>query len=280
MGNEIANFTTGRDDVLGEYRAKGRPFRLSTKPYWTTFTVEGRIVAGPTTATSFIVIDKNQNIRAFDYAVGGQRPDGFGGSMLATYMDTNLSKPRQTNSTEDFCIENLRISLRDVRFNFGTAPGAITDPAVLAAFNGQAGFQDIGAVFHAPQKDSPLRLEDSLGRHIRPALSVALLWDGEQVQRIGLASQCPDQQAASLLTAAGLPTESNEFQLPEGAIWRKTGKDSDTELNMQIFTESSRVIVINNATWPGATVPSAPVKVAFDFVIELGGFALKYESKN
>jgi hypothetical protein len=277
---DISNFTTAREQLLKEYRANPKSFLYQTRPYWSTITVSGYFIDGLAGGVSHFVVPKNQRIRCFDYAVGQMRDDGFGGDLKATYTDTNLSKARQTNSTEDFVIEGVRVSVRDVRLQFAAPPAGVADDIVLNAYAGKVAMMDIGAVVRGPQFDSPLRLEDSLGRLIRPRLSLSFIWDGEQQTRIGLASHAPELQAGSMLTTAGLPTENNEYRLPEGWIWRKSGKDNDTELNMQVATEADCVFVVNGVVWPGGTNPTNPVKGAIDLHVELEGFALKYPSKN
>lgn len=275
----VANFTTAEQQLLKEYREKGRPFLFQTRPYHSTITIAATFVP-LLLGTSALVIKKDQRIRCFDYAINDMRDDGFGGDMKATFADTNLTKPRQTNGTEDFVINSVRTSVRSVRVKFtDTLPG-VTDPIVIGAFAGRKHMLDIGANYRPPQLDSPLRLEDSLGGFLRNFLSMAFVFDGEQNTRIGLASQTPDFQAASLLKSAGLPTESNKFELPEGWLWRKTGKDHDTELSMFCVVEDDIVYVVNNATWPDGETPTQPKDAAIDMVVELGGFSLKYPSTN
>lgn len=279
----LASFKSAGETLLQQYRDRGRDFLFNSRPYWSTITVVGYVTDPFYTNKAHVVIPRNQRIQAFDFGIGQNRPDGFGGFLLANYSDTNLTQARHTNGTEDVVIQSLRVSVRDVRGLFPSPlPFTVTDPVVTRAYAGRAPIMDISSAVRPAEFDSPARLEDSLGRLIRPRLSMAFVWDGEQTTRIGLASHCPDQQSASLLTSAGLPTENNRYDLPEGWAWLKTGSQQDTELNLQVATEEDTVFVISGTPVVG-TNPQAylfPSRVAIDLLVEVGGFTLKYESQN
>lgn len=279
MSSSIANFTTAEQEILAEYRKNGTPFLFQTRPMHSTISVKCLFVDRMANAIH-LVVPKDQRIQCFDYAIGDQRPDGFGGTMPATYADTNLTTPRRTNGTEDFVINGIRASVRGVRVRYPNAPDGVSNSIVVAAYAGRKTMLDIGAVVRPPQLDSPLRLEDALGGLLRKFLSFSFLWDGEQTTRVGLASNAPDFQAASLLTSAGLPTETNQYNLPEGWCWRRTGSKHDTELNLVALTEDDIVYVVNTPTWTGDDGPSEPQEGAVEVTVELCGFSLKYPSKN
>ncbi|TXH58008.1 MAG: hypothetical protein E6Q97_03200 [Desulfurellales bacterium] len=283
MGAESIGLVTGRDQMMKRYVDAGKPFYLSTLKYWSTATFSMRVVnAG--NGVAFAVLSRNQRVSAFDYAINSPKADGFGGTtILASYTDTNLTKPRQTNGSDEMVIEGLSLSVRDVRARFAEADiPANLDPEVLAAFRGLRPFMDVGALFRPPQLDSPFRLEDALGRLIRPRVSCTFVWDGQNNEKVGLASHCPDLPAASYLTAAGEPTEKNIYNLPEGWIWNKPGSERDTELHLDLVSEQTAIFTINGVQFPGAAngVYTYPQELAVDLHVQLNGFALGYDSAN
>lgn len=283
MGTESVGLVTGRDQLMKRYIEAGKPFYLSTLKYWSTATFNMRVV-NAANGVAFAVLSRNQRVTAFDYAVNSPKPDGYGGTtLLATYTDTNLTKPRQTNGADEMVIEGLSISFRDARAKFATAdiPAGL-DPDVNAAFQGLRPMLDIGALFKSPQLDSPFRLEESLGRLIRPRISTTFVWDGQNNEKVGLASHAPDLPAASYLVTAGQPTEDNLYKLPEGWIWNKPGSERDTELHLELITEQTVVFPINGVIFPGGAVGSEkfPTDIAIDLHVQLNGFALGYDSQN
>ncbi len=283
MGTESAGLVTGRDLLMKRYFDAGKPFYLSTLKYWSTATFSMRVVnAG--NGVAFAVLSRNQRVSAFDYAVNTAKNDGFGGtSLLATYTDTNLTKARQTNGADEVCIEGLSIQVRDVRARFAEADiPANLDPEVTAAFRGLRPMLDIGALFRAPELDSPFRLEDALGRLLRSRISCTFVWDGQNNERIGLAAHCPDLPAASLLTTAGEPNEKNIYTLSEGWVWNKPGQERDTELHVDLVTEQAAVFVLHGVVFPGGDPGDFiyPQELAVDLHVQLNGFALGYDSAN
>lgn len=284
MGAESVGLVTGRDQLMKRYIEAQKAFYLSTLKYWSTATFNLRVV-NAANGVAFAVLARNQRVTAFDYATNSPKPDGFGGTtLLATYTDTNLTKPRQTNGADEMVIEGLSIAVRDVRARFATAdiPASVTDPDVVAAFNGLRPMLDIGALFKPPQLDSPFRLEDALGRHLRSRISTTFVWDGQNNEKVGLASHCPDLPAASYLVSAGQPTEDNLYKLPEGWIWNKPGSERDTELHLELVTEQSAVFPISGVVFPGEDPGDYiyPVEIAVDLHVQLNGFALGYDSAN
>lgn len=274
---------TGRDRMMKRYIDARKEFYLSTLKYWSTATFNLRVV-NAANGVAFAVLNRNQRVTAFDYAINQPKPDGFGGNtLLATYTDTCLTKPRQTNGSDEMVIEGITISLRDVRTRFATAdiPAGL-DPEVTAAFQGLRPWMDVAALFRPPQIDSPFRLEDSLGRALRPRISCTFVWDGQNNEKVGLASHAPDLPSASYLTTAGEPDEDNYYKLPEGWIWNKPGAERDTELSLDLVTEQSLIFTINGVTFP-ADEPGTfryPAELAVDLHVQLNGFALGYDSQN
>ena len=282
MGAESAGLTTGRDQMIARYVNKQKPFYLSTLKYWSTATFNMRVV-NAADGVAHCVLARNQRASAFDYAVNSPKSDGFGGNtILATYTDTCLTKARQTVGSDEMVIEGLSVSVRDVRTLFADEdiPDGL-DPDVRAAFQGLRPWSDIGAFFRPPQLDSPFRLEDALGRFLRSKISTTFVWDGQNNERVGLLSHCPDLAAASMLTTAGVPDEKNMYSLPEGWIWNKPGSERDTELHLELVTEQTGIFTISGVTFPGTDGgPSYPAQLAIDLHVQLNGFALGYDSAN
>lgn len=276
---------TAAEVLAAEYTQAGKPFEASTRGYWSTFPITGRFVnaqggANPTHA--FLVFDAGQTIAAFDYQQNGQRADGFGGQLPATYADTNLTTARQTIQQEDFAVSKFRLSCIATRILVPTAnqPAGL-DPVVEAALNGRVPFIDVGSTCTPVQVYTPSNLRDLLAEAVRPLLSLTMKWMGKNLDPVGLGSHAPDFASKSFLMSGGEPNVGNAYELREGFVWRKTGSAKDSELQVQIATEKAVVLPVNLVTFMGNTATRyVPTKLALDWQLQLDGVGFSYPSAN
>lgn len=276
-------FKTQRTALIEKYTKAQQEFKASTKPYKSTLQLVGTASANSNASVSFIVFLAGQQLEWFSYKVGEAIPYGPGAATRkALEDDTNLSKARQTNGIEDFCIESISMTCRSRRVNYTTfvsAPLVLTDPNVSAATKGLASLVDPASIVAPPQVMSPFNLEDLMLEAIKPHLAIEFEWDRRYVEKIGTADQIPEGGAKSFLRASGNPETSNRYRIPEGYLWRREG-EPDSEFIVRGTLVENVVIPVNNITFPLAAEPSLVTNVFLDLVVRLHGLSVSIPTRN
>ncbi len=293
-------FETRRSELLNKYKDAGQRFIASTKPYKSTlqlvFEVTNALTATGDVAGANVahaVARKGQELEFFAYKIGDSIPQGTSSTKKANESDTNLSKPRQTNGTEDFVIEAVSASVKGMRVSYAlpgttaifTGAGAgVTDPVVQGAYTGVEYIHDPGAIIAPPQVQSPYTLEDAFFQAVCPKISVGFEWDRKRIEKVGTLDEFPEGAASSFLRAHGDPRTDNRYKIPEGYIWRREG-EPDSEFAVKCRLEENVVIPINLvalfADTPAmATQRDTPLAIFLDITMRLHGLSAGLPSRN
>lgn len=309
-------FETQRSQVIKSYKVAGQPFIAGTKPYKSTatfnfFTVNSfgatALLAG---SAGLLVARAGQRVEWFSYPLGSPvpgsqvsfTPPGTAAvnvaSIVALEDDTNISKPRSTNGSEDYIIEGLSVSTRSVRcawlatditamnalLGIQTSGAAVAPDADLTSAQ-LAGIPvyDPGALIVPPQVQSPINLENTLLSAIAPHISIEFEWDRGRVEKVGTLDQIPEGSAKSFLRANGDPRTDNRYRIPEGYVWRRDSQP-DSEFIVRGTLLRSVVIPMSGITFPSAVsgTPTGrmPAIVSLDTVLRVHGLAIKLPSRN
>jgi hypothetical protein len=287
-------FQTQRKKVIDAYKAAGEPFVASTKPYKSTvsfqYTRANTITAS---AVSWLIARANQRLQWFGYKISDVVP---GNGLLsipyrpATEADTNLSKSSTTNGAEDFIIEGMSASNRNIRISYAAAdggtPGAasasdLTDTDALNAVRAGVPIYDPGALYAPPQVMSPFNLESGLYRALAGHVSVEFAWDRGRIVKMGTLEQIPEGAANSYLRAVGEPSTNDRYRVPEGYLWRREGQPDCEFVVTGVLTEPIACPILNVAT-PSSVTPTVSVLglVMLDVVLRLHGLSVKLPSRN
>ncbi len=294
-------FQTQRSRLVRIYEKAQQPFVATTKPYKSTrplifSVVEARPTAGPVMAHA--VARAGQQLIFFNYGVGDDISDGFGGTFEATDADTNQGDSNNTNGNNDFVMEGVSASCKGVRIQYapgvagGPAGGGgapITDGDVLPAYEGGQStgggsppeISDPGSLMAPPQVDSPFNLQCELMEAAAPSLAVQFVFDREKTEKIGTLDEIPEGGAKGYLKAHGDPRTDNRYRIPEGYMWRRAG-EPDSNFNTILTLKNPIVIPITLIGLFG-TLQSpivVPVKLALDITIRVHGLNVRVPSNN
>ena len=290
-----ALFVTQRSKLVEAYKNAGQPFNANTKPYKSTASFLGVTVQAIGTSAAFLVFGAQQRVEWFGYGLG-QAVAGTSGLISAAGLtamedDTNLSKARSTNGAEDFVIEGISASRRNVRAAWtttaiatsGISGGIASDSNVNNALNGLLPLLDPAALFVPPQVSSPFNLEETLMTAIAPHIAIEFEWDRQRVEKIGTLDQIPEGAAKSFLRANGDPRTDNRYRIPEGYLWRRDGQ-TDSEFIVRGTLQRAVIIPLSTVTFP-TTLTTAqnaqyPTACALDIVLRLHGLSVRLPSHN
>lgn len=278
-------FETQRSKVIRAFQAAGQPFIAGTKPYESTQTLFGAFVntLGVVPNQIGFLVFPQQTTEFFSYGVGDSVL-GFGAAVQprqANDADTNLAKGRSTNGAEDFVIEGISLTCRNVRQALTPDQLAgVTNAQVAAALRGELNFFDPGSILSPPQVYSPFNLEEALLGAILPQTSIELEWDRERVIKVGTLEEFPEGGGKSYLRANGEPSSANRYRIPEGYLWRRDGQP-DSEFVARATLRNPVVIACNYAANPlDAAEQIVPAGVGVELKMRLHGMAVKLPSRN
>lgn len=282
-------FRTQREILIEAFKEKGKPFVATTKPYKSTRSLVGNVVDNGN-GVAFAVFNP-QALTFFDYQIGQQLADGFGGTFSAPDSWTNMQKAAQTNGATRFVIEGISTGYRNPRFQYPAAslPAQCTTPTVQAFIcgNNAAGITgvpapqglDAAAIVAPPQLHSPFNLEAAIAQAAAKCSSIYIQFDQERTDLIGTADEFPPGGADSYLRAIGAPEHSNRYRIPEGYMWREAGQ-ADSTMNLIWTLREPLVFPISLVTLPGGEAAAVPSKVALDIQVRLHGVAVRPPSGN
>lgn len=282
-------FRTSRENLIDAFKAKGQPFIATTKPYKSTRSLVGSVVDSGN-GVAFLVFQPQQLV-FFDYQIGQQLADGFGGSFNAPDSWTNMQKAAQTNGATRFCIEGISTGYRNPRIQYAAAdlPTQAKNQYVQSFIEGNAAAgvtgtppsqgTDAAAIVVPPQLHSPFNLEAAIAQAAAKCSSIYIQFDQERLDLIGTADEFPPGGADSYLRAVGAPEHSNRYKIPEGYIWREAGQP-DSTMNVLWNLREPLVFPVSLVTLPGGETPATPIKAALDVQIRLHGIAVRPPSGN
>lgn len=282
-------FMTQRRKVVEAYKQAGEPFSASTKPYKSTvsytYTQANEIVAA---SVSWLIARAGQSFEWFSYKIGDGVPGNAqlaAGYRGATEADTNISKARTTNGAEDFVIEGMSASHRNLRATWFDGPVSLptdlVDPDVVSAAKGGAPLLDPAALYLPPQAQSPFNLENVLYRALAPHISIEFEWDRSKTVKIGTLEQLPEGAANSYLRALGEPSTNDRYRIPEGYLWRREGQPDSEFVTRGALAEPVLVPILNIQTPTSTTSVVHPVgKILLDIVVRLHGLSVKLPTRN
>lgn len=279
-------FATQRTKLLDRYKNANADFLARTKPYRSTCQLVWEIVdklpaSAPTMA--FAVCRGGQRMEFFNYGSGDQIPFGVGTTRLATDADTNLSKGRRTNGTEDFVMEGISLTNKGKRIQYATnttpaETGADSD--VLPAYLGQRSVYDPGSLLCPPQMFSPFNGENAMYQAVLPFLSLDFEFDRNRIEKIGCCDEIPEGGAKSLLNSSGDPNTNNRYKVPEGFLWRRSG-EPDSEFVARATLTESVIVPISLIGLGGQTSALTVPKYIFtDIAMRLHGISIGLPSRN
>lgn len=282
-------FRTSRENLIEAFKSKGQPFVATTKPYKSTRSLVGNVVDNGN-GVAFLVFQPQQLV-FFDYQIGQNLSDGFGGTFNAPDSWTNMQKAAQTNGAVRFVIEGISTAYRNPRIQYAAAalPTQATNQYVQSfiAGNANAGVSgtppvqgtDPAAIIVPPQLHSPFNLEAAIAQAAAKCSSIYIQFDQERLDLIGTADEFPPGGADSYLRAIGAPEHSNRYKIPEGYLWREAGQP-DSTMNVLWSLREPLVFPLTLATLPGEESPAVPLKAALDIQIRLHGIAVRPPSGN
>lgn len=274
-----------RNELLKAYEDSGAAYYCFTRPYKSAqpfvWEIVSPVPAGAATM-AYAVLNRGQKVNWFDYGEGeamSWAPGTTNPTKIATASDTNLSRGRQTNGTEDFVIESISASCKGSRIAYAAGTTTSTDVDVINAFIGNFEVRDPGALMAPPQFDSPFNLEGVLFEAIKPVCAISFLWDQKNLLKIGTLDEIPEGGAKSFLHASGDPRTDNRYKVPEGYAWRKQGlKDCDFVVVGEIT--DTIVVPITLVTTDGAGAARVPELFYTDVVVRLHGMAIDGVTRN
>jgi hypothetical protein len=282
-----ALFATQRSKILKAYKDAGQDFLANTKPYRSTVSVVGLLSAPYAVGGVFGIVFPAQTLEFFSYKIGDPVPGYPVAARVATEADTNLSKPRTTNGTEDFVIEGMSLSARSYRADWSNQilnGGYATLVSVIgaAAAAGQAAIYDPGSWVIPPEVSSSINLENTLATALLPHMSVEFEWDRSRVEKIGALDQIPEGAAKSFLRSNGDPRTDNRYKIPEGYLWRREGvRDCEFIARVRLVEAVSFPMTIINPVGHAAFgLNCAPASIAVDLSMRLHGLSCKLPSAN
>jgi len=289
-------FQTQRSKLVEIYAKAQQPFVATTKPYKSTrpllFTVVEAKPAGAA-VMAHAVARAGQQLIFFNYGVGDDISDAFGGTFEATDAETNQGDSNNTNGNNDFVMEGVSSSAKGVRIQYpattATTTGAITDADVISAYEGGQSLgggpppevTDPASLMLPPQASSPFNLEHALYTAVAPSLAVQFVFDREKTEKVGTLDEIPEGGAKSYLKANGDPRTDNRYRIPEGYMWRRAG-EPDSHFNVILTLRDPIVVPITLIGLFGAVQSPLviPKKIALDITIRVHGLNVRVPSNN
>jgi len=300
MGDAFARFKE-------EYEAAGKRYHCAEREYYSTgsviFNVDatsqtagGSALAGAVNVAGqfprFVLhAAPTQLAQLFAYKVGDQMnvantftANGTG-SRVADISDTNVLRAYETND-EDFAVRGIGFSVKSLRLEFATGAdyAAIGLPSDFTQVitTGTAYLDDPGSHIMPPEIDSPLLLQDQLGRAVSKRLRIREVWDNRASDDISLARRMGPAGSESYLKALGAPSTTNALKLDPGLMWRRPSSEFDTRFNLECSLVEDIWTVVS---WPQALVAAGDVfgtlaRVHLDYQVILVGHGFYYPSAN
>lgn len=258
--------------------AKGKPYRRTSKLYRSVASIK-LDVSDSANGIYYLSVPKESSVTLFDYGLGEQIDDGFGGERKASAADTNLAKGGFTNGGEDFAIEAM--SLTSLGFRLAVAPFAAPGNKTVAdAYAGLATLVDPVSFIVPPQLASPFNLEDAVFARLVKQTAVTFVWDqGQSTLPIGALDEIPEGGASSFLRANGEPHPSSRMRIPEGYQWRHAG-EGNSQFQVKLVVSRGLVVPCTAITLPGASAISVPTGVCLDIAMRAHGTAFSPLQKN
>jgi hypothetical protein len=192
-----------------------------------------------------------------------------------------MAAARKTNGNEDYIIEGVSLTARDLRIAYaGSATIGGASAAVVAAAAGKAPLFDPSSILQPAQVQSPFNLEDAFPEAIVPHCSLTFTFDRRKIFKIGTLDQIPEGGRKSLLRAGGVPETSDRYKIPEGYLWRRDGQP-DCEFSAQMQIQESIVFPYTLVT-PGfgVTAATAPQYVLLNLSMRVHGLSVRLPSQN
>lgn len=291
-----------------EYEAAGDRYHCAEREYYSTgsviFNVDptgqadggGGALAGAINIAGqyprFILhASPTQTAQLFAYKVGDpmQVANTFTSngtaSRVADISDTNVLRAYETND-EDFAVRGIGFSMKSLRLEFATGAdyAAILLPADFTTVitTGTAYLDDPGSHIMPPEIDSPLTLQDVLGRAISKRLRIREVWDNRASDDIALARRMGPAGSEAYNKTLGEPTTYNSLRLDPGLMWRRPNSKFDTRFNLECSLQEDIWTVVS---WPQALVAATAKfgvlsRVHADYQVILLGHGFYYPSAN
>jgi hypothetical protein len=204
---------------------------------------------------------------------------------FADISDTNLLVAYNTND-EDFACRGIGFSIKSFRLEFEKLADydAIGLPADFSTViqTGTGYLDDPGSHIMPPEIDSPLTLQDVMGRAISKRLRVREVWDGRASDDIALARRMGPAGSESYLKTLGEPTTYNVLRLDPGLMWRRPKANFDTRMNLECALVEDIWMPVS---WTQAFVAAGDLfgkltRVHVDYQVILVGHGFYYPSAN
>jgi hypothetical protein len=281
-----------------QYEAAGKKFHCAEREYYSTgsviFNVDGSpIVVGGQYDRYVLHAQPKQEAQLFAYKVGDPMQvantftaDGAG-TRVADYSDTNILRAYETND-EDFAVRGIGFRIKSFRLEFTpqfteqeiTSPFSPLFTTVVSTGTGYV--DDPGSHVVPPEVDSPLVLQDTLGRAISQRLRIREVWDNRASDDIALARRMGPAGSDSYLKSLGDPKTWNVLRLDPGLMWNRPNAEYDTRFNLSCTLEEDIWSIVS---WPQSVVAAnlhiGPLKrIHVDYSVILVGHAFYYPSAN
>lgn len=279
----VNSIITARTTLTTKWKAKNRPYRITTRPYRSVAClimnlVETKLDLVNKISYGIYRIEAGQRLEWFNIGLSDMHPQ-LG---KLTEADSNQINGYKTNGGEDFAIEGISASCRAPLFRFSatTLSTHITDTDVKnAMLSGLGVIADPGCILTPPQLSSPFNLENSIFEVVAPHVALKIEFGRSQTDYLTELGNIPEGVGRSYLRSHGEPTTTNRFRIPEGIQWLgETGADSEMVVRGEVTRD---IIVPLNAVANVAFVdPILPETVLLPIQMRLHGAVFSYPSKN
>lgn len=262
-----------------EWAEKGKPYRRTSKPYRSTFTIPFD-VSDSDSGVAYLSLPAGLVLTCFDFGLGDEIPDGFGGQRKANLADTNLARAGYTNGDQDFAIESMSLTSVGFRVRQAMPTKVPGNKTVKDAYDGKAAIVDPASLLTPPQLMSPFNLEDAVFSRLIKLASLTFVWDqGDRTIPMGALDEIPEGGANSFLRANGEPHPSSRYRIAEGFKWGAAG-DSGSQFACQIRIERALVVPLTLIKLPGEELASLPTAVCLDVAMRAHGVGFSSVSQN
>ena len=277
--------TTARTLLLEKWKAKGKNYRITTRPYrsldcFVLKLIETKMTADATPVPSFGLyqIERGQRIEWFSMGLTDTHP--LLGKL--TEADTNQIKGFETNAGEDVCIEAVSASARPFipLYSDATLAGKVTDSVLKEVLKTGSGvLADPGCILSAPQLNSPFNLENAIYEALAPHVSMKVEFGRNSTEYLCELGNIPEGIGRSYLRSHGEPTTNNRFRIPEGIQWLgESGSDSEMVIRGEVAKDV--IIPISAIANVVFTTPILPEKILLPVQLRLHGATFSFPSKN
>jgi hypothetical protein len=226
---------------------------------------------------AFAVVKAGEAGKFFSYGLNdGTIPDGFGGQLNPTRLDTNIDNANQLEPGARMAVERVSLTCGPVRLKYPAAIANTTDPLVIAAYTGA----------RSPNIDQPIDICDPFSllvpreftrgpQSLYPAVLDALRQAMVFEYAIGSANRGGRELCPGFLMGTG-DAEPNVgriggyagdsfFSIDEGILWdERTNKEGRLTIIATLEHE-----VVLPFTLPTTTVGAATFQTPTDFVFPL-----------